>query len=138
MQKDGHKFVSAECPICAKEFPQRIGDGRPKTCSKRCARFLDAQRRGGTSPTAKALGSRRRHPTGYVQIKVRPGKLGWDFEHRLVMEKRLGRPLGKFEWVHHRNGQRDDNSDANLELWKTKDPKGIRSADYHCAGCRCA
>lgn len=58
-------------------------------------------------------------------------------EHILVMERILGRLLEPHERVHHRNGQRRDNRPENLELWKMKDPPGVRAADYHCAGCMC-
>jgi hypothetical protein len=59
-------------------------------------------------------------------------------EHRLVMERLLGRPLTQYETVHHRNGQRSDNRtdgplrdwrSGNLELWSKRQPPGQRVAD---------
>lgn len=39
------------------------------------------------------------------------------FEHRLVMEEKLGRYLEPDEVVHHRNRDRQDNDPANLSLF---------------------
>ncbi len=75
-------------------------------------------RKGKTGGNNK--GGRIKDKYGYVQIwmpKHPNAKLaGYIHEHRLVMANYLGRPLTSNEFVHHRNGIKDDNRLENLEL----------------------
>jgi hypothetical protein len=54
------------------------------------------------------------HPHGYRRITLPTGGTVW--EHRRVMEQHLGRSLSAKEHVHHRDGNKQNNSIDNLEL----------------------
>ncbi len=71
---------------------------------------------------------------GYVQITLSPDdplavmrdKDGCVYEHRLVVARKLGRPLERGEEVHHLNGKKADNRSRNLRLLT----KGQHAAEH--------
>ena len=59
--------------------------------------------------------------TGYVYVRAPEGHPyansdGMIFEHRLVMEQKIGRPLEPWELVHHKDGNKQHNDPSNLEV----------------------
>jgi len=94
-----------ECSACGRAFTAR--QDRRKFCSLSCSK---AGRKGGTK--AKH-GTGSVDPYGYRMIYANGRRVR---EHRHVMELVLGRPLLASEVVHHRDGNRLNNSPSNLEL----------------------
>lgn len=78
---------------------------------------------------ARPVGSTRLDEDGYVVIKApnHPNSwtTGWMYEHRYVASKMLGRPLRDGEHVHHKNGNKRDNSRENLEVLTESEHKSF-------------
>jgi len=107
-----------------------LRDGSSRSCG--CLVIKAARGRVGPKhPNWK--GGRYKDPNGYIRI-LEPGHLnangrGYVLEHVLIISESLGRPLEKYEIVHHKNGVKDDNRIENLELWTTGHCPGQRVLD---------
>ena len=120
---DGRSKVNKECEICNKEF---IGNSKRVVCSPRCMGLWQTKhgtKRGVNNGMWK--GGRRIDGFGYVMI-LKPEhpnakKDGYVQEHRLLIEKKIGRYLTKDEVVHHKDGIRSHNELSNLQLMTKKE-----------------
>jgi hypothetical protein len=120
-----------ECLFCGKEFQiyeshYLLGVG--KFCSNKCGNKGRRSYKGENHPMWKGRIKR----TGYWYIfkpeHPNAGKQKYIAEHRLVMEKHIGRILDKKEVVHHKNHDITDNRIENLELFKSN---GEHAAKAH-------
>lgn len=127
------KLASKSCAICGKPMT-RLPSGSARhgliTCSRACrAKWLTLnwQKNHPDQEITKRIASR-----GYVRLRV-PGSNGNPsyeiLEHRYVMEKKLGRKLLPHETIHHRDGDRANNTEANIELFSSRHGPGQRVID---------
>ena len=118
------KREEKECEICGAIFEVPPSLQSRRFCSKKCEgesrwkRPLDRTHNGKSALLDHY---------GYVAV-WEPGQ-GWVKEHRLVMEKDLGRDLESDEHVHHINGDKTDNRLENLMVLGHNEHSSITNRD---------
>jgi hypothetical protein len=73
-------------------------------------------------------GGRRIRRDGYVLFWTAQGER---LEHQVLMEKQLGRKLVKGEIVHHKDGNKRNNSIENLELMTQSEHAKLHAPQMH-------
>lgn len=114
-----------------RELARRIGKSSETTGYHLRKHGVKVNRAGFKSPRTVEIakgaahhnwkGGTTMHPDGYI-LELAPEhpaaatQKGYVLQHRLVMEKQLGRYLTPNELVHHKNEDKTDNRPENLEL----------------------
>lgn len=113
----GRHSVVRPCEWCGREM--RMSPFRA-TLQRFCSWTCQVEGRRKAAIDREHNGRRvTRTPAGYIMVwqpdHPASGRYGgWIQEHRLIMERELGRLLEADETVHHRNGVKDDNRPENL------------------------
>lgn len=121
--------IKLTCQICNKIYFRKPSEAKhSKCCNKFCfnkylkGKHFNEPPHGKGNKAGNWKGGRRKH-AGYIMI-FSPNHLYKNAnncvkEHRLIMEKYLGRYLLPTEIVHHKNGNRADNKIKNLKLFSS-------------------
>lgn len=113
--------ITKACKQCGSEFAMRPSETFFQYCTRACYEIGRVKRPTGQMHNGKPV---RINDKGYVLVwePEHPNKSqgGWQFEHRLVVEKLIGRLLTTEEQVDHINQNKMDNRAENLQVLDAK------------------
>ena len=108
---------STTCPICGITFNKVENQ---KYCSRKCQGMA---KRGKPHPHTGGISKNRQ---GYVREYIN-GK--YVFQHRLVVERAIGRKLRDDEIIHHKDRDKSNNSLDNLEILSSSEHTKIHESE---------
>ena len=106
LRNKSYKILKKKCCICKEKYLASKYKPNSKTCSIICRNTYVSR------ISSKKRGNKQRgrgKGLGYT-------KLNGKHEHRVVMEKKLGRKLKSNELVHHKDENKKNNNQNNLQL----------------------
>jgi hypothetical protein len=122
--------VTKKCEVCGETFstwPSHLKRGQGKTCGNKCSGISRSRENCHLWNGGKIIDK-----SGYILIYTphhpNCSRTGYVREHRLVMEKIIGRFLLKSEIVHHINEDKKDNREENLELCQFNKHRSIHAS----------
>lgn len=110
-------YIKAKCEVCKKDMLKPKHDflvRKNHFCSNKCHGIGNSAEK-----NSNWTGGRKYKASGHVLVYAPDNPYnykGFVPEHRLVVEKDIGRYLTKKELVHHINGIKDDNRIDNLVI----------------------
>jgi len=143
------KATGAPCSTETREKLGKASRGRRLSAETRAKMRKAAKARGEQTIAAiceaniangryRPIGETRLNSSGYVMEKVahRRGELrNWQPQHRVVMERRLGRALTNKECVHHIDGNKTNNKSENLILLSIREHASMIHIIGHATHC---
>ncbi len=110
------------CVGCGNPFFVAPSEHFIKTCSRACKAFGSVKRPTGRVHNGKPV---RKDRKGYVWLwePSHPNKIygGWQPEHRMVVERQIGRILTSDKHVDHRDQDKSNNDPSNLQVLTPSD-----------------
>lgn len=114
--------IEKTCPQCGRSFGVARSEATFTYCSQAC--YVVSKTKGATGRIHNGrpvIRTGHGYLTVYEPVHPAANRSGRVLEHRLVMERKIGRLLLRSEHVNHVNHVRDDNRPENLEIMTASD-----------------